>query len=116
MKQYVHFFATTPYSGTDNHDYICFNKKMTEQELDDYLNEFVNDNADTFEYLVYEDNCDDYYDDDIDENYDKYEDEEDSFCKIEEDCQNYRENCYGTWEITTKEEWQMNEGRMYERG
>lgn len=86
---YFRFTADTPYSGTENTDYRIFKERPTDAELDEMAEEFGQLNAESFEYLVtgWAD--------------DNYEDKDEEATALEY----YYEDCTGTWEEITKEEY-----------
>jgi hypothetical protein len=99
--EYIHFFLTTPICGTDENKYICFDKTLTDKELDNYLNELVQDHIETWIYTVEEE---------IEE--DDYETEEEYTEMLDNEKEWFRAGCYGTWERITKEYWEENEGQF----
>jgi hypothetical protein len=97
--EYVHFFLTTPICGTDEDKYICFDKEMTDDELNIYLDELVEEPIETWIGSVL---------DDIEE--DDYETSEDFEEALAQEVEYFKEDSYGTWERVTKEVWGENEG------
>jgi enolase len=97
--EYVHFFLTTPICGTDENKYICFDKEMTDEELDAYLNELVEEHTETWIGSVL---------DEIDD--DDYETSAEFEEALAQETEFFREDSYGTWERVTKEVWEENEG------
>ena len=89
---YFKFIADTPYCGTENTEYRKFEERPTNSELDEMAEEFGQLNAETYEYLVTG------WDDD------EFEDKDEEAEALE----NYYEDCCGTWEEITKEEFEEN--------
>ena len=82
---YARFTGATGYCGTDYEELICFDREVDDNFLDKYSAILVEENAESYEYLMR---------DDIDED-----------CDEEEATFNYYEDCYGEWERITKEEY-----------
>ena len=49
---YFRFMATTPYCGTDHEEYVKFEDRPTEDDLDDIAEDICRNNAESFEYLL----------------------------------------------------------------
>ena len=84
MSRYIHFMGETPYCGTDYNDYIEFEDGTPNNVIDEYSDELCQQNAESFEYLATG------WDEDW---------------ESEEERESYYENCYGSWEEISKEEY-----------
>ena len=91
---YFKINAETAYCGTDIEQYYQFEEKPTDEELDELTKSVVRDNAETYEYLVSGFN---------DEHFEDMTEEEQ-----EEELENYYQNCSGSWEEVTEEEFLEN--------
>lgn len=63
---YYHFVADTPFIGTENHYFLEFKKPLTQEEINKQCEEFRNENAESYSYMVedgYYSYCSDYYED-----------------------------------------------------
>ena len=49
---YFKFMADTAYCGTEYIEYMAFEERPSEDELDDIAQDIANNNAESFEYLV----------------------------------------------------------------
>lgn len=85
--KYVKFICDTPYCGTKMEEYLSFDDDVTEEELNDILNDRIYDNAESFEY------CATGWGEDF---------------ESEEDREAYYEDCTGSWAFVTKEEYEEN--------
>lgn len=85
--KYVKFICDTPYCGTETEEYLSFDDDITEEELNDILNDIIHDNAESFEY------CATGWGEDF---------------ESEEDREAYYEDCTGSWAFVTKEEYEEN--------
>lgn len=83
--RYFKFVADTPYCGTENEYFLECRDDITEEELNDYAEQFRFENAESFEY------CATGWDDDF---------------ETEEDRQSYYEDCVCNYEEITKEEYE----------
>jgi enolase len=97
--EYIHFFLKTPILGTDEDKYICFKEEVTEEELDNYLEELVADRTENW--------IGSYLDGIEEDDYDTSEDFEEA---LAQETEWFRDYNYGTWERVTKEVWEENEG------
>ena len=87
---YFRFTADTPYCGTELVDYQKFEERPTDAELDEMAEDLCQNNAEGYAYLVTGwDN-------------DEFEDKDEEAEALE----NYYEDCCGTWEEITKEEFE----------
>lgn len=80
--KYYRFIAETPFCGTDQEHYVKFDQEPTEEELAICADGYREDVADSFEYLL--------------------DDEE------EEERENFRADCTCDFEEITKEEYEEN--------
>ena len=48
---YFRFIATTPYCGTDQEEYVKFENRPTEDDLNDIAEDICHNNAESFEYI-----------------------------------------------------------------
>lgn len=85
--KYVKFMCETPFCGTELEEYCAFEDNITEEELDDILNDMVYDNAQSFEY------CATGWGSDF---------------ESEEEREAYYEDCCGSWVYISKEEYEEN--------
>ena len=85
--RYIHMYATTPYCGTDDHDYLAYEDDTPDSIIDEDTQEFIQLNSEGYEYLVGDDFFDEPDEDDITE---------------------YYESCDGGWEEITYEEYLEN--------
>lgn len=85
---YFRFTADTPYCGTELVDYQQFEERPTDAELDEIAEGMARNNAESFEYLVTGWD-EDYFDGD----------------EKDEALENYYEDCTGTWEEISAEEY-----------
>lgn len=86
---YYKFTAEAVYCGTENEWYEAFDKKPTESDLEEMADDYCQQNAESFEYLVTG------WDDD---NFDDPEEREEAL-------ENYRADCSCVWEEITEEEY-----------
>jgi hypothetical protein len=86
---YFRFTADTPYTGTELVDYQQFEERPTDAELDEMAEDLSRSNAESFEYLV------------TGWDGDNYEDSVEEAAALEF----YYEDCTGTWEEISKEEY-----------
>lgn len=91
---YFKFIATTPYSGTDHEEYIKFENRPTEDDLNNIAEDICRNNAESFEYLLTGWGSSDF---------DELSEEEQ-----QEILDNYYADCCGTWEEVTREEFEEN--------
>lgn len=85
--KYVKFEGGTSYCGCDFEEYEKYEDDITNEELDDILNEMINDNAQSYEHCATGSDG-------------SFEDEE------EED--EYYDSAYGTWTFISEEEFLEN--------
>ena len=91
---YFKINAETAYCGTDIEQYYQFEEKPTDEELDELTKSVVRDNAETYEYLV--------------SGFDGEHFEDMTEEEQEEELENYYQNCSGSWEEVTEEEFLEN--------
>ena len=91
---YFKFTATTPYCGTDHEEYIKFEDRPTEDDLNNIAEDICHNNAESFEYLLTGWGGSDF---------DELSEEEQ-----QEALDNYYADCSCTWEEITKEEYEEN--------
>lgn len=82
MYRYIKFIVGTPYTGTEDTIYEIYSGDTTDSFLNEILEEYINDNAESYEYLAT--GWDEEFDD-------------------EEEKDNYYADCGGYWEEITKE-------------
>lgn len=87
---YVKFSGGNGYCGCDFEEYVKFDYDVDEDFLDDCLNDLVHDNAETFSYVATG---------------------WDGDWESEEEEERYYEDCSGSWEIITEEEYGENRGQ-----
>ena len=96
--RYVKFTASTPYCGTDNERYVAFRDGATDDEVDEYADDFARDNAESFEYLVFCWDADPVGDGEMTEE------------EYEETMDNFYADCHCEYEDVSKEEFEENGG------
>lgn len=94
--KYYKFVADTPYCGTDYTEYYSFEDEVSETILGKMAEEIRQQNAETYEYLVFGWLVDPVEDGDISE--DEYE----------ETIDNYYSDCTCEWEEISEEEFLEN--------
>ena len=103
---YYRFTASTPYAGTDNDFYLMTLEPLTQEEIDKYCAEYVQEVAEIYEYIV---------ENEVDES--EFEDEETG--EIDEEAYKeevstmlhwYYENCGCECEEITEEEYYEESG------
>lgn len=95
--RYYRFIAETPYAGTDNDYYMCFeDNEVTEEHLEAIAAEYCNTNAESFEYLIFG------------WDYDPVEEGDMTEEEYDEEVQNYYADCLCTYEEIFKEEYLEN--------
>lgn len=92
-KHYYRFTAITPYCGTDTETYDVFDHEPDEVELMEYAQERAEDNAATYEYLVYG------WDEDPVESGEMTQEE------FDQTMEDYYADCYCDWEEISEEEY-----------
>lgn len=103
--KYIRFYATTGFCGGDTEEYWAFKKEINEKEMDKYADELVHTNGDSYfdlERFGYAPDRDEY---------DSEEEYEEALAEAEEW---YWEDCSGGWEYISKEEWEENNGQVWE--
>lgn len=95
MFYYKHT-ADTPYCGTEQETYHKFEKKPTEEELDELGNELVHNNAESYEYFVHGWDADPVGDGEMSQE------------EYDESIENYYADCSGYWTVITVEEYNEN--------
>ena len=88
---YYKITADTPYCGTEMEDYVAFEERPTNAELDELAEEMCRNNAESYEYLVSGWN---------DEMFEDMTEEEQA-----EEIDNYYADCSGTWVEVSDEEY-----------
>ena len=83
---YVKFTADTPYCGTEQTVYDCYEKRPTDAELNERAEMLGRDNAEGFEYLI------NGWDEDV----------------SDEELDNYYADCCWDWEEISQEEFEEN--------
>jgi hypothetical protein len=84
--------ADTAYCGTEHIEYMAFEERPSEDELDDIAQDIANNNAESFEYLVTGwDN-------------DEFDNDEDRAAALED----YYNDVSGSWVEISKEEFEEN--------
>ena len=91
---YYKINVETAYCGTDMERQYKFEEKPSDKELDELTESVMRENAENYEFLVSGFN---------DENFEDMTEEEQ-----EEELENYYQNCSGTWEEITEEEFFEN--------
>lgn len=91
---YFKISAETSYCGTDKEEYYQFEERPSDEELDELAESVARDNAETYEYLV--------------SGFDGEHFEDMSEEEQEEELENYYQNCSGSWEEITEEEFLEN--------
>lgn len=81
--RYIKFEVNTPYVGTEDTIYEVFSDDTTDDFLENYLEELIHNNAESYEYLATG------WDEDFDD---------------EEERNDYYTNCEGYWEEITEKE------------
>lgn len=89
---YFKFVADTAYCGTEHIEYMTFEERPSEDELDDIAQDIANNNAESFEYLVTG------WDDD------EFDNDEDRAAALED----YYNDVSGCWTEISKEEFEEN--------
>ncbi len=103
--KYIRFYATTGFCGGDAEEYWAFKKEINEKEMDEYTDELIHTNGDSYfdlERFGYAPDRDEY---------DSEEEYEEALAEAEEW---YWEDCSGGWEYVSKEEWEENNGQVWE--
>lgn len=49
---YYHFVADTPFVGTEQHYFLEFEKPLSTREIDELCDDFAQDNAGSYSYLI----------------------------------------------------------------
>ena len=93
MNKYYKFEASTPYSGTTAEHFVKFENELSKNELDDMAMEYAQENAASYEYLVFG------------WNYDPEEDEDMTMEEYEETIDYYYAHCYCEYEEITEAEY-----------
>lgn len=91
--QYVKFAYVNAYPSCTEEEYVAFDPPMSDDELREWAIDGSENNAMSYEYLVYneiEDCCP--------------EEDRETLLEI------YWGDCYGTYSIITEEEWEENDG------
>ena len=91
---YFKINVETAYCGTDMERHYKFEEKPSDKELDELTKSVMRENAEDYEFLVSGFN---------DEHFEDMTEEEQ-----EEELENYYQNCSGTWEEITEEEFFEN--------
>ena len=94
--KYYKFVADTPCCGTENTYYLELEDSITDSELGDIAEEYNQENAESYEYLIFGWCCDPVEDGDMTEE------------EYEEIMDNYYSDCTCTWEEISKEEYLEN--------
>ena len=89
---YFKFMADTAYCGTEHTEYMAFEERPSEAELDETAQEIANNNAASFEYLVTG------WDDD------EFDNDEDRAAALED----YYNDVCGCWIEISKKEFEEN--------
>ena len=97
--KYYHFISTTPYCGTESHDYFSFENDPTNAELEELADELCYNNANSYEYLVHGWGADPVGDGEMTEE------------EYEESIDNYYADCSWICEEISQEEFEY---QMYE--
>lgn len=97
MDMYYRFDASTPYSGTKTEHFVKFESAPSQGELDDMAWEYAQEVGADFEYLVTGWECN------------EPEDEEEA-AAIDEEINDYYDNCYCEYEEITEEEYLVGIG------
>lgn len=67
--KYVRFCGGNGYCGCDYEEYEKFEDEVTEEEIDEYSSEIGYENAETYEWVVHEDDSDFEFEEDREEYY-----------------------------------------------
>lgn len=89
---YFKFVADTAYCGTEHIEYMVFEERPSEDELEDIAHDIATNNAESFEYLVTG------WDDD------EFDNDEDRAAALED----YYNDVSGCWIEISKEEFEEN--------
>lgn len=93
MNKYYKFEASTPYSGTTTEHFVKFENEPSKNELDEMALEYAQENAASYEYLVFG------------WGYDPEEDEDMTMEDYEETIDCYYADCYCEYEEITEAEY-----------
>lgn len=96
--RFFRFKATTGYCGADDERYVRFPEEVTEEELQEYADDFAHDNAATFEYLVFGWDAD------------PVEEGEMTQEEYDQQIEDYYADCCCEYVEVSKEEFEENEG------
>lgn len=102
---YVKFYALTGFCGTDAEEYWAFEKEQNEETFEEILNELIYETGDSYFDLERFGYVSDR------EEYDSEEEYEEAYAQAEA---LYWEDCTGNWSYTTREEWEDNNGKIWE--
>ena len=101
--KYVRIECTVGYIGCDENYYLAFPDNWDDDQIEQYANELVDDNGQTWEYLAVEDI-----------NREDFETDEDYEHTLEDEVDSYWGNVGGYWEEITEDEWAENNGEVIE--
>lgn len=89
MYRYIKFIVGTPYTGTEDTIYEIYSGDTTDSFLNEILEEYISDNAESYEYLAT------------------------GWCEgfeSEEDRDNYYTDCWGKWIEITRQDFEEGVG------